>query len=361
MKKLALSAVEGSNAAGGPPPEGSGPQGGTLYWRSLSGDVIAETDLNGNTTNEYVFFAGRRISRIDASGNVFFYYADHLGTTRTITNGTGTTCYDADFTPYGQEMVHTNTCPQNYKFTGYERDSETGLDYAMARFYSPRLGRFMSGDPLSGGVSNPQSLHRYAYSLNNGLKYIDPSGMSAGDALFGCDEFDFFEGDPRTVAQMCSAALMFAMGGDWDARWGGGWGNGWWGGKGSGAGYLGVRFLTGPDDNPPCVDDWGNTRPCGTGDYQPQITVVFPGPSTADKICGVVNLATRYTGVALVAARITSTGAVLGTVATSGITELGVGGAGAVGAIGSNPAGWVIGGLGLFLLGASLTCSATGH
>jgi RHS repeat-associated protein len=181
--------------------------GGTLYWRSLSGDVIAETDLNGTTTNEYIFFAGRRISRIDASGNVFFYYADHLGSTRTITDGSGNTCYDADFTPYGQEMVHTNTCPQNYKFTGYERDSETGLDYAMARFYNPRLGRFMSGDPLAGDSASPQSLNRYGYVLNSPTALIDPSGMivrpmnfwegnfpgifdELGGGGAGCDEFD---------------------------------------------------------------------------------------------------------------------------------------------------------------------------
>jgi RHS repeat-associated protein len=152
--------------------------------RSLSGDVIAETDLNGNTTNEYVFFAGRRISRVDASGNVFFYYADHLGTTRTITTGTGATCYDADFTPYGQEMVHTNTCPQNYKFTGYERDSETGLDYARARFYNPRLGRFMSSDPLGGDLGDPQSQDGYSYVRNSTTGFVDPLGLRLNPAYF---------------------------------------------------------------------------------------------------------------------------------------------------------------------------------
>jgi RHS repeat-associated protein len=146
--------------------------------------VIAETDLNGNTTNEYVFFAGRRISRIDASGNVFFYYADHLGTTRTITNGTGTTCYDADFTPYGQEMVHTNNCPQIYKFTGYERDPETGLDYAMFRYYNPRLGRFMSSDPLGGDLADPQSQDGYSYVRNSTTAFVDPLGLSRNPAYF---------------------------------------------------------------------------------------------------------------------------------------------------------------------------------
>jgi RHS repeat-associated protein len=53
-------------------------------------------------------------------------------------------CYDADCTPYGQGILHANTCQPSYKFTGYERDSETGLDYAMFRYYNGRTGRFMS-------------------------------------------------------------------------------------------------------------------------------------------------------------------------------------------------------------------------
>ncbi len=168
---------------------------GTLYWRRLSGDVLAETDLSGNITNEHVFFAGRRIARRDSAGNVFYYFADHLGTPRTLTNAQGNVCYDADFTPYGQEMVHTNTCPQNYKFTGYELDGESGLYYATFRYYNPRLGRFMSSDPLAGTVANPQSLNRYAYALNDPGNLADPLGLQ-GRARRGDDvPADRGEGD----------------------------------------------------------------------------------------------------------------------------------------------------------------------
>jgi RHS repeat-associated protein len=65
-----------------------------------------------------------------------------------------------------QEVLNPNisqTCSSNYKFTGYEYDSETGLYYAKARYYNPRLGRFMSVDPLGGDPRNPQSLNKYAY------------------------------------------------------------------------------------------------------------------------------------------------------------------------------------------------------
>jgi RHS repeat-associated protein len=151
--------------------------GGTMYWRDVNGNAIAETNLSGTDVNEYVFFAGRRIARIDSGGNIYYYEADQVGSTRTGTNSKGVLCYDADFTPYGTEIEHTDTCPQNYKFTGYERDSETGLDYAVYRYYNSRVGRFMSPDPAGlTGITDPQSWNRYAYVLNNPLSYTRSSG-----------------------------------------------------------------------------------------------------------------------------------------------------------------------------------------
>jgi RHS repeat-associated protein len=159
----------------------------TLYWRAITGDAIAETDLTGSTSNsaykEYIFFAGRRVAWRDASGDVYFYYADALGSTNVITTGNGTPCYQATFTPYGEEHATQNTCSQNYKFTGYERDPETGLDYAFFRYYNSRLGRFMSPDPLGGAVSNPQTLNRYAYVANNPTDMTDPFGLHCAVGL----------------------------------------------------------------------------------------------------------------------------------------------------------------------------------
>ncbi|MCZ2078482.1 MAG: hypothetical protein LC130_26225, partial [Bryobacterales bacterium] len=74
------------------------------------------------------------------------------------------------------------------KFTGKERDGETGLDYFGARYFSGAQGRFTSPDPFSilreagsreeldGYLAEPQRWNKYAYSLNNPLKYVDPDG-----------------------------------------------------------------------------------------------------------------------------------------------------------------------------------------
>jgi RHS repeat-associated protein len=64
-------------------------------------------------------------------------------------------------------------------FGGYEEDTETGLDFAQARYMSAAQGRFTSVDPLlaSGTPVNPKTWNRYAYTLNNPLRYVDPTGL----------------------------------------------------------------------------------------------------------------------------------------------------------------------------------------
>jgi RHS repeat-associated protein len=63
------------------------------------------------------------------------------------------------------------------KFTGKERDAETGLDFFEARYFSSAQGRFTSPDPLGGSLIDPQTLNRYAYVRNNPLALTDPTGM----------------------------------------------------------------------------------------------------------------------------------------------------------------------------------------
>ena len=164
--------------------------GSKLYWYSGS-EVLDETDQTGSVTNtnfnEYVYFGGNRIARRDKSNNVFYYLTDQLGTSRVIVQGGQSTfCYDADFEPYGGEHVYTNTCPQNYKFTGKERDTESSLDNFGARYYASTTGRFMSPDwalkPLGvpyAKFGDPQTLNLYTYVENSPLNRIDADGHGA--------------------------------------------------------------------------------------------------------------------------------------------------------------------------------------
>ncbi|MGO8736516.1 MAG: RHS repeat-associated core domain-containing protein, partial [Terriglobia bacterium] len=120
---------------------------------------------------------GNRVARRDSSGNVYYYFPDHLGTTKTLTTSAGVVCYDADFTPFGYERAYTTTCSQNYKFTGLERDSETGLDHTLNRKYDSSLGRWLTPDRHRGDPLNPQSWNRYVYVLDNPVNFTDPYGL----------------------------------------------------------------------------------------------------------------------------------------------------------------------------------------
>jgi RHS repeat-associated protein len=151
---------------------------GRLYWRGGNIGSLDETDSTGNTVlDEYVYFAGLRVARTDSSNNTYYYFSDQIGSTRVVTQANGTVCYDADFQPFGYEVTAVNGCPPEYKFATYERDSESGLDYAVFRHYNSRLGRFISPDPIGGDPSSPQSLNRYTYVGNNSLNGVDPLGL----------------------------------------------------------------------------------------------------------------------------------------------------------------------------------------
>jgi RHS repeat-associated protein len=93
-----------------------------------------------------------------------------------------------DFLPFGEELsagVGIRSAALGYgadstrqKFTGKERDSETGLDYFHARYYSNIQGRFTSVDPENAGAieDDPQSWNGYAYARNAPVVYSDPDG-----------------------------------------------------------------------------------------------------------------------------------------------------------------------------------------
>jgi RHS repeat-associated protein len=163
---------------------------GKLYWYGGGGDVLDETDLSGNLTSEFVFFAGKRIAKRDALNNVDYYFADHLGTSRVVTSATGTVLNDSDFYPFGGERPVTGpTSGNNYKFTGKERDTESGLDNFGARYNASTMGRFMTPDPplMDQHIADPQSWNLYSYVRNNPLSFVDPDGNAIELLCTGSD------------------------------------------------------------------------------------------------------------------------------------------------------------------------------
>lgn len=158
---------------------------GTLYWRGPDGEAINESDLTQSTWKRFVFFNGQRIARRDsATGNVYYFFSDHLGSIGVVTDSLGSTIEnESDYYPYGGERVIANSLTDEwYKFTGKERDSESGLDNFEARYFGSSMGRFMSPDPDqdsgSDNMGDPQMWNGYAYVDNNPLSRNDPSGRT---------------------------------------------------------------------------------------------------------------------------------------------------------------------------------------
>ncbi|MGH9872943.1 MAG: RHS repeat-associated core domain-containing protein [Pyrinomonadaceae bacterium] len=115
---------------------------------------------------------------------------DQLGTPRMVFDETGSlsNVKRHDYLPFGEDLVAGSraTTPGygaadgvRQKFTGYERDGETTLDFAHARYVSNVQGRFTGPDPfmLSADPWQPQSMNRYTYVLNNPLNNTDPLGL----------------------------------------------------------------------------------------------------------------------------------------------------------------------------------------
>jgi RHS repeat-associated protein len=117
---------------------------------------------------------------------------DHLGSPRVITDKYGAVKSRRDFMPFGEDIYvgvggRTGDTGQKYastqddvrqKFTGYQKDRETSLDFAEARMYENRFGRFTAVDPLmaSGRSVNPQTFNRYLYTSNNPVSRADRNG-----------------------------------------------------------------------------------------------------------------------------------------------------------------------------------------
>ncbi len=147
----------------------------TVYVFSGS-KVIAEYDNGAAPTapsREYVYGGGALLAKIDSSGTKY-YHQDHLSN-RLVTDPTGNTYSQMGHFPFGDPWY--NATNDKLYFTTYERDAESSNDYAMARYYVWRIGRFTSLDPLSGSTSDPQSLDRYTYVENNPANAIDPTGQ----------------------------------------------------------------------------------------------------------------------------------------------------------------------------------------
>lgn len=168
--------------------------GGSLGTYFYDGDGKRVKKVVGAETTIFVYDAvGKLVAEYsnltNSSPQVNYLTSDTLGSPRINTDASGNVFARHDYLPFGEEIDLTKTAIRNVnlnygddgvkkKFTSYERDNESGLDFAQARMFSYSHGRFTSPDEFFNDtdLSDPASWNLYAYVRNNPLKYVDPNG-----------------------------------------------------------------------------------------------------------------------------------------------------------------------------------------
>lgn len=136
-------------------------------------------ELTGSTVQREYAYGLQRVDQSQLIGNTWtpsLYGYDGFGSVRQLTNLAGAITDGYAYDAFGNLLSSTGTTPNDFRYRGEQYDSTLGLQYLRARYYNPATGRFMSKDPYSGDVTDPKSLHKYAYAGANPIAGRDPSG-----------------------------------------------------------------------------------------------------------------------------------------------------------------------------------------
>jgi RHS repeat-associated protein len=140
----------------------------------------------------HVMDAKKRIALVETRNDVEdgsskqlirYQFSNHLGSASLELDDQAQIISYEEYTPYGStsyQAVRSQTdTPKRYRYTGKERDEESGFSYHTARYYASWLGRWCSTDPL-GLEGGP---HLYEYALDSPISFVDASGTQPGSAF----------------------------------------------------------------------------------------------------------------------------------------------------------------------------------
>jgi RHS repeat-associated protein len=176
-----------------------------------------EMSVSGGVTNtvKYYYAGTERIAMRQNDGAVKWLLGDHLGSTSLVYDGSET--IRQGYKAWGERrfILGGEQLPTTFCYTGQREDSSIGLYYYGARWYDTTLGRFAQADTIIPGTGNPQAWDRYAYSLNNPIKYLDPNGHKIRDPKEKDDDYGWnFAYSTCSKSEDCRQARLE----DWQNR-----------------------------------------------------------------------------------------------------------------------------------------------
>ena len=147
----------------------------TFTWDASGSIPLVVQETAGSNTTSYLYGpGGLPVEQLSPSGAPLFYSHDQLGSTRLVTNASGTTQATYTFDPYGNLTASTNpgSITNPLRYGGQYTDAESGLVYLRARYYDPGTGQFITGDPAVASTLSP-----YGYVGGAPVNGSDPSGL----------------------------------------------------------------------------------------------------------------------------------------------------------------------------------------
>ena len=143
----------------------------------MSGQLVHIHKLSDNVKMDYIHGPTGTLARVANNNQPTYLHPDHLGSAQAGTKQDGTIDWRTQYTPFGEEIVSPAANDNLDGFTGHIKDKATGLNYMQARYYDPVIGRFLSVDPVTFlETDDPRYFNRYAYTANNPINAIDPTG-----------------------------------------------------------------------------------------------------------------------------------------------------------------------------------------
>jgi RHS repeat-associated protein len=158
--------------------------GAIASFYSQAGQLLYQDNRRDGKTHGYYYLAGSLVDELtrDTATGAYanrYQHTDALGSPVAVTNGPRTVLERSEYEPYGKLLNRPLADGPGY--AGHVSDAATGLSYMQQRYYDPRIGVFLSVDPVTADGATGANFNRYWYGNSNPYRFTDPDGRQPVD------------------------------------------------------------------------------------------------------------------------------------------------------------------------------------